>query len=169
MAQVVAGLFSDSVKAGNAVAELKQQGFTEDISVVAREEGTGEVTSEQVKQNVEDGTVAGAVTGAVGGGLLGLLAGAVNVAVPGVGALLVFGPLAALWGLTGGALGALAGGLIGALVDAGFPEERARLYEDRVREGEVLVAVDVEEGREDEVVKILGKHGVEEVGMTEEE
>ena len=41
----------------------------------------------------------------------------------------------------GALTGALAGGLIGALVGLGVPEDSARVYEDRVKEGAILLAV----------------------------
>jgi hypothetical protein len=47
------------------------------------------------------------------------------------------GPLAAA--LAGGATGAVGGGLLGALVGAGIPEERAKLYESGIREGNIVM------------------------------
>lgn len=158
MAHLVAGLFTNSDRAGKAVAELNNAGFTEDISVIAKDEDTGKVSDHQVKQEVSDGAAGGAVTGGILGALAGLIAGLSSVVVPGLGALVIAGPLTALWGVTGGALGALGGGLVGALVDAGIPEERAKLFEDRIKAGDVLVTVTAPHERETEAQKILAKH-----------
>ena len=43
--------------------------------------------------------------------------------------------------LTGGAIGAAAGGLTGGLVGLGIPENRARVYSDRINRGEYVVFV----------------------------
>lgn len=154
MKHYVIGIFKNSKHAGMAVSELKEKGYTDDISVVAKEwEGT-EVTSHTVKDT--DAGVGGAITGAVVGGLAGLLIGVTTLAIPGIGAVLIAGPLAALLGATG----ALTGGLIGALAQIGISEDKARLYEDAVRRGEVLVAVAADHEYEDDVRNIFNKHGV---------
>jgi hypothetical protein len=93
------------------------------------------------------GAGAGATTGAVIGGLAGL-AVATGI-LPVLGSLLVAGPLVTALGLTGavgttaaGAVtGAVAGGLIGALTNLGVSSEKAKLYQDRVMAGNILVAV----------------------------
>ena len=63
---------------------------------------------------------------------------AAGIAVPGL-PIIAMGPLAAaLTGAgTGGALGALIGGLVG----YGIPEERAKVYEQGVREGGIVFGV----------------------------
>ena len=43
--------------------------------------------------------------------------------------------------LGGAAMGAAVGGLVGALVGMGLPEEQARAYEARVKEGDVLLSI----------------------------
>ena len=161
MDHIVSGLFTDSKKAGKAVAELKEQGFTDDISVIAKDPQDADNSSHQIKQNVTDGAIGGAATGGVIGALAGIIAGAASVLVPGIGTLVVAGPLAATWGITGGALGALTGGLVGAMVDAGIPEEKARMYEDRIKAGDVLVSVSADHEDETAIQKILDKHSVQ--------
>lgn len=162
MDYLISGLFTNSKKAGEAVSELKQAGFTDDISIIAKDPQTSEESSHQVKQDVTDGALGGAATGGVLGAITGLVAGAASALVPGIGALAVAGPLAATWGITGGALGALSGGLVGALVDAGIPEEKAKLYEDRIQAGDVLVTVSSSEEDEAEIRRIFDKHSVQE-------
>jgi len=65
-------------------------------------------------------------------------------------------------GITGGVLGALTGGPVGALVDLGIPEETAKVYEDRIKTGEVLVAVQIEHEIEHTVQDTLNNHGASE-------
>jgi len=156
--KLITALFVDSKKAGEAIAELKEKGYTKNISVIIRDETDGEVKTKEVKDETGDGAISAAATGGVIGGLAGLAAGAISLVVPGVGPLVVTGPLVATWGLTGGALGALAGGLVGALVDAGVSQEEAERYETRIMEGDVLVAVTTDDEHVDEVREILDNH-----------
>lgn len=163
MSSLIAGLFNDSKAAGEAVSNLKEKGYTKDISVIAKDMGGG-ISSEQVKKDKTEGAVAGAVIGGPLGALAGLVTGAVTATVPGA-VLLVAGPLAAVWGVTGTALGALGGGLVGALVQAGFPEEKAKAFQDSVYRGEVLLAVTGQEDRTDDVVQSLNSMGAVDVSV----
>lgn len=157
MANIVSGLFSDRDRAGDAVAVLKEHGYTKDISILVKNDRTQVPHSEDIKKDPSEGATAGAAIGAVAGAIW---AGLSSVALPGLG-LLVGGPIAAL--LTGAGAGALTGGITGALVDYGIPENTAKTYEDRIRNGDVAVAVNVPEDRMEDVRHILEDHGAEEV------
>lgn len=150
----VLGIFSDRDSAEDAIDELQESGYTaKDISVIMKE-GSEPITRDgnTVGSNVAQGAVTGMTTGAAIGGLAGLLVGIGAIAVPGVGAFLIGGPIAAALGLTGAAAttvtgaatGGLAGGLLGALTSLGLPEESARVYERRVQEGAIILAVPVD-------------------------
>lgn len=148
--QTVIGIFQDRFDAQSAIDELNDMGFNpKDVSVVIKEGVTVAGTSGKKGGSVAEGAVSGAATGGVLGGLAGLLIGIGALAIPGVGAFLVGGPIAIALGLTGAAAttisgattGALAGGLVGGLIGLGVPEDVARVYEQRVREGAVLLAV----------------------------
>lgn len=174
MADMVLGVFTNKNLAENAIEELKSEGFSaEDISIVMRDDREAEVVSESTGASVADGAVTGAATGGVIGGLAGLLVGIGAIAIPGIGAILIGGPLAAVLGLTGvaattvsgAATGALAGGLVGALVGLGVPEEEARVYEESVREGAVLLAVPVRRGSSREARVILEDTGADNVRL----
>ena len=162
---LIAGLFTDSKQAGDAVSKLKKHDFIKDISIVAKDMDTGEINSEQIKEDITEGAAAGAVTGGIAGIMTGLLASLVTITLPGVGPVLVGGPLVAAWSLTGGAIGALAGGLIGGLVDLGFSQERAQMYKDHLLRGEVLVAVKVDESDRENTLNILDSYGVHAIDM----
>src|SRR5690606_16601709 len=127
MSQLIAGVFSDSEAAGKAVAHLKTKGYTQHISVLAKDE-QGEAKSHPVKEDVGEGIMTGAVSGGAIGAVVGLISGALSIAVPGA-FLLVAGPLATAWGISGAVAGTLAGGLLGGLVKLGFPEEKAQAFE----------------------------------------
>lgn len=153
MKTLIAGLFTDSKKAGESISELNNQGYTDNISVVAKK-SDGDTTSHQIKEDVSQGSAAGAIVGGPVGAIIGLVAGAVTATIPGA-VLLIGGPLAITWGVTGAALGALGGGLVGALVDAGFPEEKAKLFEKHILRGEVLVAVTTDTDHQSKVITQL--------------
>jgi uncharacterized membrane protein len=159
---MIFGIFANSDDAGNAVAELKGKGY--DVSVITRDK-KGEIKETEVNDMPGGDVAEGAVTGAAVGGLAGILAGAVGLAIPGIGPLFVIGPLAASWGLTGAALGALTGGLVAALTKVGLSEEVAQGYEERVKAGDVLLVVDADSNTED-VQSIFKQHNAEEITTT---
>lgn len=146
----VLAVFNNRQDAEGAINDLEHNGYNpKDISIMMTDSVDRNVIVENTGASVAEGAVSGATTGAVVGGLAGLLIGIGAIAIPGIGGLLIGGPLAVALGLTGAAAttvsgaatGALAGGLLGALVNIGVPEEQARVYEDHVRAGGILVAV----------------------------
>jgi len=159
---MVFALFENREDADAAVDSLTQEHYNpKDISIVMRSEER--VEAEEEGSPVAKGAASGAATGAVVGGIAGLLIGIGTLAIPGIGALLIGGPIAAALGLTGAAAttisgaitGALAGGLVGGLVGLGVPREQAEMYEERIRQGAILIAVPVRNGNERLVREVL--------------
>lgn len=114
-----------------------------------------------------EGTTTGAVTGGIIGGTLGLLAGIGALAIPGLGAFVAAGPImAALAGIgSGGTLG----GIIGALTGAGIPEYEAKRYENRLKEGGILISIRANnDDRAKHIKDILQKNGAEDVSISSE-
>jgi uncharacterized membrane protein len=140
--QMVIALFDDLSHAERAIQTLEEDGFNRsDISVVTKpagKHGAAEATPAAGRSG-ESVAEEEAMTGAAIGGVGGLIAGLAAFAIPGVGPLLAIGPLAAALG--GVALGAAAGGIVGALIDAGVPEARARSYEERILQGDVVLTL----------------------------
>jgi len=96
--------------------------------------GTEDVAAENTAMT--QGAGAGAGIGAViGSAALGWVATLTALAIPGLGLFLVVGPL--IGALAGGA----AGGAVGGLVGTGIPESEAKLYEARLKKGDILVSV----------------------------
>jgi hypothetical protein len=162
MTHTVIGFFADSTAAGEAVGDLKSKGYTKEISVLAHDKSTEGGDMHEVKKDAAVGAAVGTAVGAVTGALAGLFSGITALAVPGIG-ILIGGPLAMALGLTGGAAGALTGGLAGALIDWGINAPTAKLYEQRIMRGEVLVGVSVPEERTGSVRSVLEAHGADEV------
>jgi hypothetical protein len=170
MPDVLLGVFTDRKHAELAIADLKDAGYDpQEMSVVMTDQGEAQQLENNAGVRAVSGAAEGAVAGGVVGALAGLLVGIGALTIPGLGAVFVAGPLAAALGLTGAAAttvsgattGAVAGGLLGALVRIGIPEETAQVYEERVRDGGVLLAVPVRGGTDAET--ILRSHGADQI------
>lgn len=171
MAKTVLGILPTRESAESAIDQLQVDGFNpQNFSVITQDTVVSDVPTASGSP-VAEGTVSGATTGGVLGGLAGLLIGVGALAIPGVGSLLIGGPLAAALGLTGAAAttvsgavtGAVAGGLVGALIGLGVPEETARLYETSIKEGGIVLAVPVDDGTEETAMSTLRKFGATQV------
>lgn len=144
----VTSFYDDPHAAGQAYERLRARDYNaDDIDVVMSDD-----TRRKYFENSEAGSkaaeglgVGGAVGGGVGAALAAIFAVGSAVAIPGVG-LVVAGPIAAA--LAGAGAGAATGGLIGALVGAGIPEERAKAYEQGVRQGGVVIGTRARDERE---------------------
>lgn len=150
MTQRIVGAFSTEQEATRAIEDLKQQGYgTEDISVIAKDRKEMSTINEETGTKAPEGLASGAATGGVLGGVTGLLAGLGALAIPGIGPIVAAGPIAAT--LTGAAVGAGAGGLVGGLIGLGIPEEEAEEYDEFVEEGRILVLVETDDERSNNV------------------
>jgi hypothetical protein len=139
MAQTVIGLTPRLDQAEMLVDRLKTAGFSSnDISILLPDkEGTQDFAHKNTTKAPE-GAATGASTGGVIGGTLGWLAGIGALAIPGLGAFVAAGPIMAA--LSGAAVGATLGGATGALIGLGIPEYEAKMYEGKIREGNILIA-----------------------------
>jgi uncharacterized protein YcfJ len=139
MSQSVVGITHTTAQAENVVDALKAVGFaTSEISVLLPDkQGTKDFAHDN-STKAPEGAVTGASTGGVVGGVIGLLAGIGSLAIPGLGPLIAAGPIMAT--LSGAAVGATVGGVSGALIGMGIPEYEAKMYEGKVRDGNILLA-----------------------------
>jgi hypothetical protein len=156
MAKTVVGLFDNYAAAHAAVTDLERGGIARgDISMMANEatrdeaHGTRGGTADDPRKTVG----VGAATGAG----IGLLVGLSALAIPGLGPIVVAGPIAGL--LAGAGVGAAAGGVVAALKSAGVPESMAHAYAEGVRRGGTLVTVRADDEQAARVRDILNEHG----------
>ncbi|MGH8001918.1 MAG: general stress protein [Brasilonema sp.] len=167
------GVFPSRREAEYALTELRDAGFPMNkVSIIAKDANhsgdiAGVETQERIGNKADEGAATGAVTGATLGGITGLLVGLGTLAIPGVGPILLAGEIATtlVTAAAGAGIGAAAGGLLGALIGLGIPEERARVYNERVSRGDYLVIVD---GTEDEIRRaetVLTNQGIQEFGI----
>jgi hypothetical protein len=177
MHKTILGIFQNQSQVEGALDQLQDNGYdAKDVSLIMKDQENRVATVDEKGNPIAEGAVGGATTGGVLGGIAGLLIGVGVLAIPGVGALLIGGPLAAALGLTGAAAttvsgavtGALAGGLIGALTGLGVSEEDARVYEDKIKQGAILVAVPTAAGNEGEVRTILQANGADQIRSVED-
>jgi uncharacterized protein (TIGR02271 family) len=162
-----AGLFYSRDEAEAAVRALRQTSYDmERVSVIARDSdrpGEDEITK-KAGNKADRGATTGAVTGGALGGITGLLVGLGVLAIPGIGPILLAGAeaTAIATALAGVGIGAVAGGLVGGLIGLGIPEEKAKIYSDRVSRGSFLVMVTGIPSEIKGAETILRRHGVEE-------
>lgn len=166
------GVFSNRRDVEHALHELKKVGFDMNrVSVITQDGDKDDIAGAEVRDRVGDksdeGAKVGAATGGALGGLTGLLVGLGTLAIPGIGPIMLAGAAATTLATTlaGAGIGAVAGSLLGALIGLGIPEERARVYDERVRRGHYLVIID---GTDAEILRaeaVLHQQGVEEFGI----
>jgi hypothetical protein len=153
------GIFSSYETTEIALGDLKNTGFLMDrVSVVGRDinshtEVTGSHISNRLvnvgnldtnENKAEEAAKDGAIAGGTVGIFTGLLVGLGLVAIPGVGPVMLAGAAATAIAsaISGGVIGAAAGSLAGGLVGLGMSEDRAKVYSERVANGDYLVMVE---------------------------
>lgn len=169
------GIFENRADLEAGLGELRRSGYPmEKVSVVKQDGGKirtelGNDTRvndriEEPKDNQADkGASTGAVVGGTLGGITGLLVGLGTLAIPGVGPILLAGATATALAtaLAGGAIGAATGGLLGALAGLNVPEDKAKVYQDRIYRGDFLVIIEGDASQIDKAEDVLKDHGVE--------
>jgi len=160
MSETILAVYDTLNTAHAAIRDLTGVGFDRsDIGVAARDYNSSDWGEAENVTGAE-----GSGFGALVGGLTGVVMGLTAITVPGIGAIIAAGPLAAALGAaTGGAIGAVAGaatgGLVASLVDLGVPDMEAETYAEHVRRGGALVSVTVrDESRIQTALDILNRY-----------
>jgi hypothetical protein len=151
-------LVRDQQQAIVILDRLRAAGFAgSDISVLLPDKGATRDFAHEQHTKAPEGATTGAAAGGVVGGALGWMVGIGALAIPGLGPFIAAGPIMAA--LSGAAIGAAAGGIVGALVGLGLPELEAKLYEGKLRAGNVLLAIHTEDRAERGVAETILKEG----------
>ena len=166
--KAVFGLYSTRRQVENAVDELKAQGFRNtDVSVLFSENVGTKDFAHAKGTKAPEGLATGATSGAVVGGALGWLAGIGALAIPGVGPLIAAGPI--IGALTGVGVGGAVGGIAGGLLGLGIPEYEAKRFEGRIKEGNILLSVHVDDSEwAKKAERILKETGADDVSSASE-
>lgn len=141
---MLTGMFRDRESTERAYTSLRSRGYSDDDVNLMMSDQTrdswfsGDHDSELGSKAMEGAGAGSAIGGTLGAIIGGIAAIGTNVLLPGLG-LVVAGPIAAA--LAGAGAGGLTGGLVGALIGSGIPEERAQVYEEGVRNGGAVLAV----------------------------
>ncbi|HEY6023042.1 MAG TPA: hypothetical protein VIV34_02555 [Pseudolabrys sp.] len=155
-------------QADTIIAALKDSGFSSnDISALLPDKrGTKDFAHEH-NTKAPEGATTGGVAGLGLGAAFGWLAGIGALAIPGVGPFIAAGPIMAALG--GAAVGTAAGGIIGALVGMGIPEFEAKRFDAKIREGNILISVHTEDGKQRDVAKdIFKRNGADDISTGSE-
>jgi uncharacterized membrane protein len=147
----VVGIFDSHIKAETSIKELQRSGFDmKKLSIVGKDYHPEEHVVGYY--NVGDRMKVWGKFGAFWGGFWGLLFGSALFVIPGIGPLIVFGPLVA-WivaALEGAAvLGGLSA-LAAALYSIGIPKDSVVKYDTAIKSDKFLV---IAHGTADEVAK----------------
>ena len=154
---MLTGMFRDRASAERAYNIMYERGYRDnDINIIMSDDTRERHFQEGDKESTAFGNKAlsGAGTGSAIGGAIGATAGIIaaigtSLVIPGLG-MVIAGPIAA--GLAGAGAGGLTGGLVGALVGSGIPEEKAKIYEKGVKDGQIVMGV---KPRNDEDASII--------------
>ncbi|HLY75990.1 MAG TPA: DUF1269 domain-containing protein [Planctomycetota bacterium] len=154
---ITIGVYPDHNKAEDAILTLKKSGFDmKKLSIIGKDYQSEEHAVGFY--NMGERVQVWGKRGAFWGGLMGMLFGSAMFAIPGIGPLIVLGPLVGwiVGGLEGAAVVGGLSALGAALFSAGIPKDSIVQYETELKTGKYLV---VAHGSEAEVAKareILG-------------
>lgn len=142
---MLTGMFRDRESTEHAYNTLHERGYTkDDINIVMSDETrkkhfSGDAPETELGTKAAEGAGKGSAIGGAVGAIAGVIAAVgTSLVIPGLGIVLA-GPIVA--GLAGAGAGGITGGIIGALVGSGIPEERARLYESGIKNGNIVMGV----------------------------
>ena len=158
-----------SVQQAEAVIDaLRNAGFSNnDISALLPDKSGTRDFAHEHNTKAPEGATAGGVAGLGVGAAVGWLAGIGALAIPGLGPFIAAGPIMAA--LSGAAVGTAAGGVIGALVGMGMPEFEAKRYDAKIREGNILISVHTDDGKQRDVAKdIFKRFGADDISTGSE-
>lgn len=149
------GVCNTHREAMEAVRELRKAGYpTKNLSVIGKVDADTEDDIEVTDMKVA-GTEVGA--GVVIGSTLGILTGVGVFAIPGLGFLFGAGALAGA--IAGFDIGLIGGGIVSALTLTGIHDEKAKHYDEQLKEGKFLLIVQGSKEEGEQAQKILQAKG----------
>lgn len=170
--RTITAVFKEEQQVNDVVRRLIDQGVSRDhVSVMGRDfqsqtRISGFITKKDV---ILGGLRTGAVFGSLFGSILSLLTGVGVLFIPFVGSVVAAGPISSV--LLGAATGAVAGsagaGLASVLSTLGMPEDKAAVYETRLKAGEYLLMAEVPAAKSDEYKGTIENAHGEEIHVTD--
>lgn len=157
----VSGVFKDENQATNVIAALEARGVPdEDISVVMSDSTHRDYFNFKTQSKMPEGAAVGASSGGAIGGILAGLTTVGTLAIPGLNIVAV-GPIVAL--AAGVGAGGTLGGVTGALIGLGFKEREAKLFQEQIKSGGILIAARVSKDLKSEAKKVFENNQVEDL------
>lgn len=170
--KTITGIFQSEKEVDTVVKQLIDKGVPQDhLSVMGKDfESQTRISGFISKKDVIIGGLrSGAIFGSLFGSLLSLLTGVGVLFIPFVGSVVAAGPLSSL--LLGAATGAIAGsaggGFASVLSTWGMPEDKAAIYETRLKAGAFIVMVEVPDEGSQEYTQLMENAGGQEVHVTD--
>lgn len=154
--KIVTAYFDRADTANRAYIELKAAGIDPArMTILANQNFARKDLAITEHTKAPEGAASGAALGAGVGALAGALTVAGSLLIPGIG--WIAGPL--VGALVGAGAGTVTGGIVGALVGAGMPEHEAKVVEDALRQGGVVIAVHSSPRHVDDIRRLLKTNG----------
>ncbi len=168
MSKAVICILKTQLQAETVVTRLRAAGLqTADISLVFLERSGVLGLARDRDSQLTGGRAGTAVPSGPVGGVLGMLSGIGIVTIPGAGLHITAGPMIAA--LSGGSPGAVVSGVAEGLIWMGVPMTRARLFEEQVKQGHILLAIRTWHADEHQrALVVLREARAEEVSEAEE-
>jgi cation transport regulator ChaB len=166
--KTITAIFKEESQVNDVIRRLLNREVPRDrISVMGRNfQSQTRISGFITKKDV---ILGGLRTGAIFGSLLSLLTGVGVLFIPFVGSVVAAGPISAV--LLGAATGAIAGsagaGLASALVALGMPEDKATVYETRLKAGEFIVMAEVPAEKSGEYRLLMESASGEEIHVSD--
>ena len=158
--KMVTAIFKNRISAEHAVDKLISSGIARDeISLLVSDHTRDKEFEIKKGSKSAEGASTGALTGGAVGAIAAGLAGVGTIATG--GALLAAGPLVAA--LAGAGAGGAAGGILGGLIGLGFPEHQAKITEEELGKGKILIGANVDKDRTDSTKELLEEAGGDKV------
>ena len=154
----VIAIYPSHTAAEEAIKELQRSGYEmKKLSIIGKDFHVDEHVVGYY--NLDDRMKAWGKTGAFWGGIWGLLFGSAFFLIPGIGSIVVAGPLIT-WIVGALETSVVAGGLSvlgAALVSVGIPKDQVIAYEAALRAGKFVLVAHDSEGAEDRAMIALQK------------
>lgn len=149
--KVITGAFDSTIKSRAAINELYTRGVRQEtVSVMMPKASQDEFTRIDKNTKAPEGAAIGGAAGLGIGALAAGLTAVATVILPGVG-LVAAGPIAAA--LAGAGAGGAVGGAVGGLIGYGMTEHEAKLGEEVLKKGGILVMVSTNNKEEQKIAE----------------
>lgn len=156
MSKTVCAIYKNHELAAKAISVFESEGYAHDnFSILTSKESfrNSKAETEYITSKEFEGLTIGGDIGGIAGAVLGGLTAAGTITLTGGAGLLAAGPILSVF--VGGALGASFGSVVGALVEHGISEAEARMVDEELGKGKVLLEIHVIKKTENKIGTLL--------------